>query len=79
MADTTLRKELLESLKRLHLPGFRACFEDVARQAENEDWSYEKYLWALSEQECQERDLRRRDFPMANDYRILSRHGFPSD
>ena len=60
MADTTLRKELLESLKRLHLPGFRACFEDVARQAENEDWSYEKYLWALSEQECQERDLRRR-------------------
>ena len=60
MAETTLRKDLLESLKRLHLPGFRACFEEQARKAENENWSYENYLWALTEQECQERDLRRR-------------------
>lgn len=54
------RKELTESLTRLHLPSFRSDFEALARQAEANTWSYEEYLWALVEQECIDRETKRR-------------------
>jgi DNA replication protein DnaC len=46
---------LTESLRELHLPAIRHCFEEKARQAERETLSYEQYLLELAERECQER------------------------
>jgi DNA replication protein DnaC len=46
---------LTESLRELHLPAIRRCFEEKARQAERETLSYEQYLLELAERECQER------------------------
>jgi DNA replication protein DnaC len=49
-------KERLEAqLRELHLPSFRSSYEELARQAETETLSYERYLLNLSDQECQER------------------------
>lgn len=49
-------KERLEAqLRELHLPSFRSSYEALARQAETETLSYERYLLNLSDQECQER------------------------
>jgi DNA replication protein DnaC len=53
-------KETLEGqLRELHLPTFRSSYEELARQAEQETLSYERYLLGLSDRECQERRLRR--------------------
>ena len=67
----SLRTELTTSLTRLRLPSFRASFEHLARQAELEKWTYEQYLLALSEQECQDRDINRRQ-------RYVQESGLPS-
>jgi DNA replication protein DnaC len=53
-------KERLEAqLRELHLPSFRSSYEELARQAEQETLSYERYLLNLSDQECQERRHRK--------------------
>jgi DNA replication protein DnaC len=49
------RETLVGYLKELHLPTFRGSYEERARQAQQEGWSYERYLLELAEQECQER------------------------
>jgi hypothetical protein len=46
---------LVNHLKELHLPTIRSCFEELARQAEQETLSYERYLLALVEREAQVR------------------------
>jgi len=46
-------------LKELHLPTIRDCFEDIARTAEQESLSYERYLLELAERECEARRARR--------------------
>ena len=49
-------KEALEGhLRELHLPAFRSGYEELARQAQQEALSYERYLLGLAERECQER------------------------
>lgn len=49
-------KEALEGhLKELHLPAFRAGYEELARQARQEALGYEQYLLSLAQRECQER------------------------
>ena len=49
-------KERLESqLRELRLPTVRSSYEELARQAEQETLSYERYLLNLCDQECQER------------------------
>jgi len=50
-----VRTTLVESLKELHLPAMRACFEETARRAEKETLSYEQYLLELAERECEQR------------------------
>lgn len=50
---------LVSYLKELHLPTIRGCFEEQARQAEQETLSYECYLLALLEREVQVRRQRR--------------------
>jgi DNA replication protein DnaC len=53
-------KEMLAAyLKELHLPAMRASYEELARQAVQESLSFEQYLLALVERECQERRHKR--------------------
>ena len=53
-------KDQLETrLKELHLPTVRRCYEPVARQAQQETLSYERYLLQLTERECEERQQNR--------------------
>jgi DNA replication protein DnaC len=51
--------ELTQNLKYLHLPTVRQCYEEVARQAERESLSYERYLHELVQRECEERQENR--------------------
>ncbi len=56
MANERNEKELLQAyLKELHLPTFRASFEELARKAQQEGLSYERYLLELVQREIQER------------------------
>jgi DNA replication protein DnaC len=49
-------KQALEGhLRELHLPAFRACYEESARQAQAETLTYEQYLLQLAERECESR------------------------
>jgi len=50
---------LVKYLKELRLPTIRSCFAELARQAEQETLSYERYLLALIERELQARRQRR--------------------
>lgn len=50
---------LIGYLKELHVPTIRECFEDIARTAEQESLSYERYLLELAERECEARRDRR--------------------
>jgi DNA replication protein DnaC len=50
-----VKAELTQSLKYLHLPTVRQCYEEVAQQAERESLSYERYLHELVQRECEER------------------------
>jgi len=53
-------KERLEAeLRELHLPTVRSSYEELARQAEAETLSYERYLLNLCDRECQERRQRK--------------------
>ena len=57
--DGDVKAELTQSLKYLHLPTVRQCYEEVARQAERESLSYERYLHELVQRECEERQENR--------------------
>ncbi len=46
-------------LRDLHVPTIRECFEEIARMAEQESWSYERYLAELAERECETRRQRK--------------------
>ena len=60
MAKNEDVKEILAAyLKELHLPAFRASYEELARQAEQEGLSFEQYLLTLATRECQERRNKR--------------------
>src|SRR4051812_13665924 len=53
-------KQMLENyLKELHLPAFRASYEELARQAQQEGLSFAQYLLGLAQRECQERSNKR--------------------
>jgi DNA replication protein DnaC len=54
-----VKAELTQSLKYLHLPTVRQCYEEVARQAERESLSYERYLHELVQRECEDRQENR--------------------
>lgn len=65
---------LLDHLRELHLPTVRSSFEEMARHAEQETLSYERYLLELTERECQvrrqnrvERFLRQSKLPLEKD------------
>src|SRR5262245_714161 len=58
-ASPDIKADLTQSLKPLHLPTVRQCYEEVARQAEREQLSYERYLHELVRRECEERQENR--------------------
>ena len=65
---------LEDHLRELHLPTVRSSFEEMARRAEQETLSYERYLLELTERECQvrrqnrvERWLRQSKLPLEKD------------
>lgn len=55
----SLRQELTGSLKALHLPTIRRCFEEEALKAQSESLSYETYLLGLVQKECEARNHHR--------------------
>ena len=67
-----MKARLIECLRELHLPTFREGFEDLARRAVQESFSYEQYLGELAEQECQARRINRIE-------RWLRESGLPLD
>jgi DNA replication protein DnaC len=69
-----VKQALEEHLRELHLPTFRACYEQSARQAQAETLTYEQYLLQLAERECEvrrqnrvERWLRESKLPLEKD------------
>jgi DNA replication protein DnaC len=53
-------KERLErQLRDLHLPTFRTSYEELVQQAQQETYSYERFLLELCERECQQRRTKR--------------------
>jgi DNA replication protein DnaC len=54
-----VQERLDAQLKELRLPTVKASYEELARQAEAETLSYERYLLNLCDQECQERQRRK--------------------
>src|SRR5512135_742529 len=54
-SPTDMKTQLIDQLKELHLPTMRVSFEELARQAQQESHSYERYLLELTERECQAR------------------------
>ncbi len=59
MEAANVKAELTQNLKHLHLPTIRGCYEEVARQAEREALSYERYLHEVVQRECDERQENR--------------------
>src|SRR6266704_2162685 len=57
--NTDSPQTLERYLKELHLPAFRASWEELARQAQQESNSYQQYLLGLAQRECQERRNKR--------------------
>jgi len=53
------RTQLIQYLKELHLPTMRECFEEVARQAQQESLGYERYLLEMAVRECEVRSHKR--------------------
>ena len=57
--EKDVKERLAAYLKELHLPAFRASYEELARQAQQEGLSFEQYLLGLAQRECQERQHKR--------------------
>jgi len=53
--EMDVKATLVGLLRELHLPAFRAGYEELALQAQQEALSYERYLLGLAQRECQER------------------------
>ncbi|MCA9431816.1 MAG: ATP-binding protein, partial [Candidatus Omnitrophica bacterium] len=51
----TLSTRLDTHLRELRLPAFREAYEEEARRAESESFSYEQYLMELVQRECEDR------------------------
>ena len=63
-----IKTALTQNLRNLHLPTIRECYEEVARQAERETLSYERYLHEVVQRECDDR-LENRTVRMLRKYR----------
>src|SRR5579872_3306949 len=80
-----VHEQLVAYLKELHLPAMRQSYEELARQAQQEALSYERYLLGLAERECQERQnnrierlLRQSRLPLEKSWSSLELKRFPA-
>jgi DNA replication protein DnaC len=71
------KETLAAYLKELHLPAFRASYEELARQAQQEGLSFEQYLLLLVERECQQRRNKRVE-RLLHDSRLPLEKGWPA-
>jgi DNA replication protein DnaC len=69
---TNSADKLAVLLRTLKLPSFKAQYEDFARQAEREGWTFARYLMQLAEAEIEDRRARRIE-------RLLRQSGLPKD
>ena len=69
---TTTTQGLDVLLRALRLPSFVESYEETARRAEQEGWSFEHYLQHLAEVELTDRERRRTE-------RLLKRSRLPTD
>lgn len=49
------KDQIINNLRRLHMPTIRRSYEEVADKARSESWSYEQYLLQLLNFECEVR------------------------
>jgi DNA replication protein DnaC len=82
--ETDVKQSLVGCLKELHLPAFRAGYEELALQAQQESLSYERYLLGLAQRECQERGhnrierlLRQSKLPLEKSWQALDLKRLP--
>ena len=59
MVTAELRSGMTRTLKELHLPAVRECYEEQANQARSESLSYEQYLYELVQKEGEVRRQKR--------------------
>ncbi len=83
--ETDVMRTLVDSLKELHLPAFRAGYQEMALQAQQESLSYERYLLGLAQRECQERRnnrvdrlLRQSKLPLEKSWQALELKRLPA-
>lgn len=69
---TSSADKLAVLLRTLKLPSFKAQYEDAARHAEREGWTFARYLMQLAEAEIEDRKARRIE-------RFLRQSGLPKD
>lgn len=69
---TTSADKLAVLLRTLKLPSFKAHYEDAARHAEREGWTFARYLMQLAEAEIEDRRSRRIE-------RLLRQSGLPKN
>ena len=50
-----IHEQILDYLKKLHMPAVRGCYEHIADCARSESFSYEQYLLELLKVECEAR------------------------
>jgi hypothetical protein len=81
----SLKVDLTQNLKSFHLPTIGQCYEEVARQAEREALSYERYLHELVQRECEERQenrttkmLRKSQLPLENPLEAFDTRRLPA-
>src|SRR5712692_314319 len=56
---TTLKPQMTESLRQLHLPAFAEQYATQGALAANEGWTYDRYLLTLCEMELDQREQRK--------------------
>jgi len=83
--ESDVKGALVGLLKELHLPAFRAGYEELALQAQQESLSYERYLLGLAQRECQdrrnnriERLLRQSKLPLEKTWQALELKRLPA-
>lgn len=83
MTDT--QTHIVQTLAQLHMPSIRASYQDFARQARKETWSYEQYLLELLQIECDtrlknriERNRKHSRLPLSKTFENFKKSRLPS-
>ena len=80
-----IHEQIVDFLKRLHMPAFRECYKQIADQARKESLSYEQYLLELLKVECDARrqnriarNLRRSKLPPSKTFADFDKKRLPA-